>query len=81
MIPFPCYCSSTQARDSAIIPQSPRPQHWNNASMGSSGAHLSAMASTYDAERRSWGSGQNRVALVLDGDDAAELFDHLFDRA
>ncbi|MXW26390.1 MAG: hypothetical protein F4Z77_08900 [Dehalococcoidia bacterium] len=51
--------------------------HAAEAFMGSSGAHLSAIASTYDAERRSWGGGQNCGDLILNGDNAADLFDHL----
>ena len=63
--------------ESSIRPQSPQPWTWTNVALGRSGAHLAAIASTYDADRRSWDSGQNRVELYLDGDDAAEVFERL----
>lgn len=71
------FATYLQERQSDVHPHSPRPQHWTNVSLGRSGAHLAAIASTWNTEKQSWDGGENRVELYLNDDDAADIFDLL----
>ena len=66
-----------QELGSEIQPKKPAPQSWANVSIGRSGARLTAIASTWDEDQKSFVDGLNRVDLELNGADSKDLFGRL----
>jgi hypothetical protein len=55
----------------------PRPQHWMNMSLGRSGFNITAIASLWKAETKSYSSGEIRAQVEIHNEDAKTYFQRL----
>ena len=58
----------------------PLPDTYMNIAIGRSGFHLAAIASTWDSQNNTWGTGEIRAEFVVTLGNATELYDHFHTR-
>lgn len=62
------------SQGSTVRPTKPLPQHWMNLAVGRAGFRLTAVASNWNSERKTYDLGEIRAELVLEGQDSQAHF-------